>query len=383
MVIVSCMTKFHAFALAEQLHKHHILRGFYTTYAFQKNTYFRKLAKRVDKEDIPADLIHTNIPLASLIKSFSREFTWNDWHDKWVASRLKTQSDYKVFIGWSSMSLHSIRQAKKDGKLTILERGSSHILYQDRILREEYKKFGKDFSIHPQIVKKELREYEEVDFISIPSMFVKNSFLEMGVPESKLILNNYGSSAFFKKDNFVEKRDKFTILYLGSVSIRKGLIYLFKALSALKIEDKDYEVWFIGGVNDEMRETINQYNRPNWHWKGHIGHYELPKWISQCDVAIQPSLEEGLSMVIAQIMACGVPVIASVNSGGEDIIEPEKTGFIVPIRSPEAIGSKIEQLYYNKSRGEAIQSIAAKSTQQDFTWDNYGNRYINFLNQLL
>ena len=53
MVIVSCPTKFWAFNLAEQLERFKKLSGLYSTYAYQKNTLFRPLISRVDKEDIP------------------------------------------------------------------------------------------------------------------------------------------------------------------------------------------------------------------------------------------------------------------------------------------------------------------------------------------
>ena len=160
MVTVSCSGKLHAFALAEQLEKNKLLDSFFTTYAYQKNTYLRKYVKRIDKEEISVNKIHTNIPLAFPIKLMNdKVYIWNNWYDKWVASKI-TKSNSKVFIGWSGMSLHSIRTAKKRGIKTIVERGSAHILFQDKILKEEYKKFGINFSVHPVVIKKELKEYE-------------------------------------------------------------------------------------------------------------------------------------------------------------------------------------------------------------------------------
>ena len=49
------------------------------------------------------------------------------------------------------------------------------------ILHEEHRKFGLQFNVHPAVVEKELKEYEEADFISIPSNFVRTSFIEHGV----------------------------------------------------------------------------------------------------------------------------------------------------------------------------------------------------------
>lgn len=111
--------------------------------------------------------------------------------------------------------------------------------------------------------------------------------------------------------------------------------------------------------------------------------HELPNLISQCDIAVQPSLQEGLSMVIPQMLGCGIPVIATTNTGGENIIIDGETGYIIPTRSPEAIIEKIQLLYYQPELLASMKKSAAESVLDGFTWDDYGTRYIQFLNQLL
>ncbi|MFQ5446054.1 MAG: glycosyltransferase family 4 protein [Saprospiraceae bacterium] len=383
MTIVSCSGRFHAFALAEQLEKRGLLTGFYTSYAWQKNKLMRRLTSRIDKEKIPAEKIHTIIPVAAMMRLGTRPFVYNEIYDKWVAHNLNHRKDYKVFIGWSGMSLNTIRKAKNEGNITVLERGSSHIRYQDKILCEEYKNFGIDFHIDPRTVNKELKEYEEADYIFIPSTFVRNSFLEMGVPASKLIQNPYGVSSHFKKAAGDFPKGKFRVLYLGSLTIRKGLIYLFKALKKLDSAGVPFEAWFIGKVDEEMKSIVGKYARPNWKFFGHINFYDLPRHISACDVAVHPSLEEGLSMVITQLLGCGVPVIATTNTGGEDVIEDGKNGYIVPIRDPQAIAGKIQLLYEDPERLRLMKFHAANSEKTELSWDNYGLRYAKFLHQAI
>lgn len=385
-VIVSCSGKFHAFALAEQLHRHGMLTGLYTSYAYQKNQAFRKLAGRIDKENIPPSLIHTAIPLAIGIKGWRKDWFWNECYDRLTALRISSQKDYKIFIGWSGMSLHSLRQAKRDGKLTILERGSSHILYQNEILKDEYKKFDIDFQIHPKVIEKELKEYAEADYISIPSIFAKQSFIEYGVDQKKLFHNPYGTSSYFQRhvENELESKAinrKFRIVYLGNLTVQKGVIYLFEAIEKLDIPIDSYELWLIGNVSDEIKSTLDRYKKDNWKVFRHVKHYDLPGLLVQCDIGIQPSLQEGLSMVIVQMIASGIPVIATTNTGGEDIIKDSVNGFIIPIRSPEAIAEKIEYLYYNPEKLELMK----ESTQNlsDMSWDAYGDRYVEFIKKLM
>lgn len=385
MVIVSCSGKFHAFALAEQLHRHGALSGLYTSYAYQKNVIMRRFTSRIDKENIPATKIQTNIPIAVKMKRGAEPFVANEQFDQWVAKKINNRKDYEVFIGWSGMSLNAFRKVKEAGKTVVVERGSSHIQYQDKILREEYKKFGIDFKIDPRTIQKELAEYELADYISIPSGFVKNSFLEMGVPAHKLIHNPYGSSSHFRKADPIkglEGETKFRILYLGSLLIRKGLIYHFEALKKLNLPADKFEAWFIGKVDDELQSTVEKYKADNWKFFGHLNHYDLPKYISACDVAVQPSLEEGLSMVIPQMMGCGTPVIATTNSGGEDMIDNGSNGFIVPVRSPEAIAEKIQKLYHDRPLLTKMRQAAGAVTKRDFSWNSYGDRYHSFIQQI-
>ncbi|MDP9040560.1 MAG: glycosyltransferase, partial [Bacteroidota bacterium] len=280
-------------------------------------------------------------------------------------------------------SLHSIRTAKKRGMITIVERGSSHILTQNKILKEEYKRFHKDFSIRPALIKRELKEYDEADYIAVPSYFVRDTFLAQGVPSEKIFLNSYGANSDFKTAEPGKRaHDKFRIVYLGTLSIRKGLIYFFEALKTLSIPPDELEVIIIGSVDREMEEVISKYKQSNWRLMGHVDHYLLPDILKTCDVGIQPSVEEGLSMVIPQMMACGVPVIITPNTGGQNIVVDGKNGFVVPIRDPAAIREKISWLFEHPAELELMKQKASASILDNFTWDAYGDRYNAFIRKI-
>jgi glycosyltransferase involved in cell wall biosynthesis len=380
-VIISCSTKFHAFAMAEQFEKHGVLCRFYTTFASQKNIIFQKLVRRIDTEKIPRNKFSTNILIAFGIKIFHKNpFFWNNLFDLWVSIKLQMNQNFDVFIGWSGMSLHSIKIAQRFGKITILERGSAHIKVQNAILKDEYLKRGIQFSIDERIISKELEEYEIADYISIPSTFVKNSFVEMGIKQEKLIINPYGSGKiFFKKELTHKANSKFIVIYLGVLTVQKGLIYLFNAINELKIDSQEIEFWFIGEVSNELKGTIEILKHDNWVFMGNKPQHELPDLLSKGDIAIQPSLQDGFGMVINQTLACGLPTICTTNTGGPDIIKDGVNGFIVPIRSPEKIKEKIELLFLNPELLKQMKYNAANTTKEGFTWDDYGKRWVENL----
>jgi glycosyltransferase involved in cell wall biosynthesis len=385
MVTISCSAKLHAFALAEQLDANHMLDDFYTTYASGKNTWLQHFVKRQDKENIRLEKIHTNGLIAFPVKFWqAKVHIWNDLFDRWVARKIR-KSKSKIFIGWSGMSLHSIRAAKKAGMITIVERGSSHIQFQNEILKQEYERYGLRFYTHPDIIKKELQEYAEADYISVPSTFVKKTFLEKGVPEKKLILNLYGVNTDFilKSEQTNENTTGiFKILYLGTLSYRKGLPYLFQAIHSLDIPLNQFEVCFIGDIDKGFKKYCDQYKKENWTFLGHIDHYELPRYLQAADVGVIPSVEDGFGMVIPQIMAGGVPVITTTNTGASDLISEGVNGFVVPVRDPQALARKIELLYHDPERLAQTKISASEIVLSGNTWADYGIRYTAFLKSL-
>ena len=384
MVTISCSGKFHAFNLAEQLEQRALLHALYTSYAYRKNTLMRRFAGRIDKEAVPVGKTHTAVPLAVLMKLRQSPHLWNELFDRWVAGNIRQGDGSKAFIGWTGMSLHSLRKARRCGKVTVVERGSAHIQYQDRLLQDEYAKFGLRFRIDPRTVAKECREYEEADFISVPSLFAKRSFLEYGVPVEKLFLNNYGTSAIFQPAQAVGERSVFRVVYLGSLTIQKGMVYLFQALQALDIPAGQLEAWFIGKIDDEIKDTVAAYRQPNWKFFGHVNHYDLPALLGQCDVGVMPSVQDGFGMVIPQMLGCGLPVIASTNTAGEDVIADGKNGFIVPVCQSDAIREKLQWLYDHPGQlVEMKQNAATDIASRALSWNDYGERYAGFIRSIL
>jgi glycosyltransferase involved in cell wall biosynthesis len=372
-VTISVKGRFHAFYLAKELQRHGYLNRLITTYPK-----FETIKYGVDRKYIRSLLIH-EIVVRSWRKMpqtvrlmYDPNYFLREAFDHHVAYGLTGDSD--LFVGLSSNSLHSIRRAKALGIKTIVERGSSHMLSQMQLLREEYKLHDLTLPYHhPGITEKELQEYEEADYVCIPSLFVKRSFLEQGFPEEKLIHNPFGVDLTHFQP--IPKKDKtFRVIFCGAQSIRKGIGYLLQAFTELKLLHA--ELWLIGSPQQETRSLLEKYESPNILTKGTFPEFELHKLYSQGSVFCIPSVEEGLAMVQPQAMACGLPLICTTNTGGEDLIENGKEGFIIPIRSVDALKEKILFLYEHPDICKEMGVAARRKVQTGFTWEDYGNRMI-------
>lgn len=386
MVVVSCAGKFHAFDVAEQLELRESLNTFYTPYAYQKNVWWRKLAKRIDQENIPIEKIRTLVPLAIGKKLINLPWFWNESFDRWVAWQLQTQKDYKVFIGWSGMSSNSLRVAKNQGKKTILVRSSAHIEIQNELLKEEFARVGQSFSIPDREIKKELEEYRLADYINVPSSFAMNSFLEKGFSKDQLFLNSLGVNLqTFKPVNTDEAIavDEFKVVFLGSLSLRKGFSYLIEAAQILGQLGKFPKFLFIGGITKEVSMVLKTQKIPfNCHFLGHIPQHQLKEILSGSQLGVIPSIEDGFAQVIPQLLAMGIPVITTPNTGGPEMINDGQNGYIVPIRNAQIIAERIQYLMDDLEQLGQMEANTRASVSNGFSWADYGARDFQFITQI-
>lgn len=379
-IAISVPGKFHLFNLAQELLKRGYLSQLITSYPkFEVLKYGipRQKINSVLRKEIIQRLSH-KIPFLS--NWWSSQFLALEVFDKKAAKFLKPCD---IFVGASSASLHTMRAAKKFGAITILERGGAHILYQDKILKEEYEKLGlrvRPYQLaHPKVIAKELQEYKEADYVSIPSLFVKKTFLEAGFPENKLIHIPYGVDlGEFKPAT--KKDDVFRVVYAGGMTLQKGLHYLLQAFAEFNLPNS--ELLLIGAKSPEIEPFFQKY-KGHYKWIGRVPQKELSSYYTQSSVFVLNSIHDGFGMVIIQAMACGLPVIATQNTGGPDIIREGENGFVIPIRDVEALKEKLLYLYEHPEEGRKMGELAEKRVREGFTWEDYGEKMIAAYNRIL
>ena len=92
--------------------------------------------------------------------------------------------------------------------------------------------------------------------------------------------------------------------------------------------------------------------------------------MKQHDVFVFPSLFDGFGLVILEALSRGLPVITTKNTGGPDILEDGSDGFIVPIRSSEAITEKLQLLCDDRTLLEKMSAAALKKAAR-YSWQEY------------
>jgi starch synthase len=266
-----------------------------------------------------------------------------------------------IFVFYNGCGLESARQFRQNGGIGIVEAVNSHVLVQEQLMAEEYKMLGLPWSsFHVRETKRRVAEVEEADYVLLPSTFVARSFLAKGIPKERLLRVPYpmqkiaGASALLPQKK--NEEEVFRILYVGAISVRKGLRYLIEAFRHLKHPKK--ELWIVGPItspsgleNISMPEGIKFF--------GSLKGDALQEVYNQATVFCLPSIEDGFGLVLNEALAYGVPVIATENTGIEDLLIDGNGGMVVPIRDSKAILNWLTRLA-NDDQFLTFQQVAAQ-----------------------
>jgi glycosyltransferase involved in cell wall biosynthesis len=375
-VTLSTLGKFHSFDLARQLYSRGALRAIYSAYP----------AFKLRGEGLPSRLVHTFPWLHAPFMAFPRnrlsaranqawEYLDRISFDRYVSLRMP---ECDVFVGLSSSSLRSGRAAQRRGAVYVCDRGSSHIRYQDGLLREEHARWGLPFAIDPRVIAREEAEYATADCITVPSHFAVRSFIEAGVPKEKLRRLPYGVD--LSRFDAVGRPDpnRFDVLFVGGMSLRKGIPYLIQAYRTLQHPAKS--LTFVGSASHGLIAQLKKHGiwEDSARVVGSVPQGELKQIMSKSHVMVLPSVEDGFGMVLAQAMACGCPVIGSRNTGTEDILSADASeGFVVPIRDSEAIARRLQQLADDADMRDRMSRAALDRVKHLGGWRDYGSQALD------
>lgn len=377
--------KFHAFYLAKGLQKRKVLKSIITSYPkflVIKDNIEKKFVKSIFIKEI-IERIFLKLKLNKLL---SKLYFYINLIFEYISSLKIHYKEIDIVVSWSGIAEQTFIKAKKKNKkiIKILERGSSHIAFQNKILIEEYKRLGINRnSIDQKIINKEIREYDLADYICVPSLFSKNTFIENGIDEKKLIKVPYGVDLeeFFKLDYKIQD---FTIISTGQISIRKGSIYLLEAFQELNL--KNSKLVMVGNIESGFKRHIEKYFlNPNIIFKNHVKQKKLNELYNRSSLFVSSSLEEGLAMVQVQAMACGLPIICTTNSGGAEIVDEGINGYVCPIRNINYLKDKIKYFYDNRDQLRIFGNNSYKMARNKLSWDKYSENvyteYKKLINQ--
>lgn len=331
-------------------------------------------------------MIASKLNIKSLIKPETGIFCVDKIYqnlDKNISKKLESakKNGLTAVYAYEDGALETFKAAKKIGLECIYDLPIAyHKLLHELLIEEAVRKPDWAFTLGGGIndsldkLERKRKELELADTIVVASDFVRNS-LPVWASKKKIIQSPFGTPVS-STQIVTEKRNnhqKLRVLFVGSMTQRKGLSDLFDAMKL--VDSSKVELVVLGSLAAPISFYSSQIE---FTYEPTRSNVEVLKLMRTCDVFCLPSIVEGRALVMQEAMSQGLPIIITPNTGGEDLVIEGETGFLVPIRSPKAIAEKINWFTENREKISEMGAKAIKQAQK-YTWDNYSKTIIEQL----
>lgn len=350
MKIVFCVNgKFSAFDYCKYLNKKNFSLHLITTYPYfhlkkyglkssQITSFFwLELVKRINQKFF---LDKGFLLIGNVIDNFTHEM-----FDYLCSKKLK-KLKFDKLIAFSGSSEKTLSVAKNIKAKSYLIRGSAHILTVKKILQSESKKYNTTIQLpHKHLIRREINEYKIADKIIVHSHFAFKSFIKEGILKNKVSILPLGVDKVLKSNFFKKEKKNKQILYLGQVSIRKGVHYLLEIFNRLNLNDVTLVI--AGPVQKEFVHILKKF-AVNAKIKilGRVTHSEKINLFKDSNIFCLPTLEDGFAKVLLEAAEYGNYLLCSKFSAGPDIIDRNKN-----------LGVIFDPLNYNEFKKKLLFSI--------------------------
>lgn len=329
---------------------------------------------------LPADVVVARMRWAALRRMVTRAVPGADPmlnrevvrdFDRWAACNLGEPS---VISSLSGFATETLCKAKARGVTVFCDRGSWHILEQKRVLDEEASRIGvPPEHFDPFLVERELREYQLADRIMVPSEPARQSFIRRGIDARRVVKARYGVdvSGFSMP---AERRSAGAIISVGKVGLRKGHHHLIQAFRSLNTQSASLTL--VGDVTPGWAKRLG-LDQPGVRATGPVNRKRVIHELQRASAFVLASVEEGLALVIAQAMACGLPVIATEATGVRELVTDGVEGIVVPAPPDwRTLADAMDCLLSDSARAEAMGAAARRKVESFGGWDRYGREVV-------
>jgi glycosyltransferase involved in cell wall biosynthesis len=180
---------------------------------------------------------------------------------------------------------------------------------------------------------RELKEINLVDFILVPTNFVKDTFINNFVPTNKLIQIPYAyrPTKFILNSEKELKKTVNAILFVGYLSPRKGIMHVINAFINVNQKLPNLELWLVGDIHPLLKRQIVGFIKKNNKIKyfGILSGENLKKRYESASIFCMPSYEEGMAYVLLEAQQFNLPIISTINSGVKELKDYDQKIYIV------------------------------------------------------
>jgi glycosyltransferase involved in cell wall biosynthesis len=178
-------------------------------------------------------------------------------------------------------------------------------------------------------------------------------------------------------------RKESVITFVGRLDRYKGVDFLLEAFKRVLSKDNTSRLCIVGAGPDEtlLKKAALRLNvHGSVDFKGR--QEDVRAVLSDTDIFVLPTLSEGMSNVLLEAMACGLPIVATAVGGNCDLISDRQNGMLVPPGDPHALSEALMEMLENRGLAQQLGDQARKTVQDHFSIECITVRYLQLYNSL-
>jgi glycosyltransferase involved in cell wall biosynthesis len=335
---------------------------------------YENVQSRVPAEKVRS-LNHHPVRALSYLGS-QRYYAAKKRYVSWVAERELRRGAYDCFHGWSGDCFRALIEARRRGVPSVMDIPTWHRNKGKRKAGEtqserEMRLGGrKPWWEQLEIGRVQMMaEYELADLILVPSRQSAETFLNAGVAEEKLHYVARGVDP--QRYQPGQPPEVFRACFVGALIERKGVHVLLEAWHRLGL--KRAELVLVGTLHPEMKRHLDEWGTSSVRVVGFTPNVQ--EELRRSSVFVFPSECEGFAKSTLEAAACGLPLIATRESG--DAVVDGVTGMEIPANDVAAVAAALEQAAGNQDELAAMGRRARQRIEACLTWDHYRLRLLN------
>ena len=291
------------------------------------------------------------------------------YHKKGLLNKIRVL--YKVWKETKNFQAHLIH-AHVMGWTSSLAYFISNTNQTPFLISEHWSGYHKKGYAQLKSISKILRKIsaKKANKISVVSHFLKEDMVKCGIKGNYTIIENVVDGIALE----IEKNKYFSYVFAGDlIQETKNVKGIIEAFSEILKHHKDIKLEIIGDGKDlknykALSNRLKLSNHISFH--GNRNNEYIFKTLSRSHVLILNSYFETFSIICAEALLCGIPVI-STKCGGPESFLNDKTGILIDIDNKKQLITAMECMINNHNQYEPEK---LKSMAHQFSMHNIGKK---------
>ncbi len=211
-----------------------------------------------------------------------------------------------------------------------------------------------------------VKRYDEIVLVD-PAQ--KPFFVQNNIPEEKItVIRNGVNTDLFKPSSEAKDSETIDFVYVGRLSIDKGVNTLVDAFREYHHENPNSRLTLIGDgmMKFQFKDCIENGSVC---WFGAIEHHQIPRILQRSDVFVIPQNIGGLGLSVLEAMGCGLPVITTAIGETKRLLGRDE-GILVEPDNSDAVRDAMQVLAEDRQLREKMGSNCRKKVLNEYSWSN-------------